>query len=408
MALDGWLGVLGERNFRLYFIGRVTSFLGTGMVPVALAFAVLGQGRSTSDVGYVLGAETVPLVGFILIGGVVADRVSRRKLMLGSDVLRSLAQGGMAAWLLVGHPPLWGFLVLEAFVGLGTAFFTPAMTALIPEVASDARLQQANSLNNLAMSGGTLVGPALAGILVATVGPGWAIAADAGSYMVSAACLGALRVQWVGVGQAESPVSQLVAGWRVFWSRTWLWAIVVQFAFFHLLAYAPFLVLGAVIARDSLGGAAAWGAILAAQGAGSVVAGILMLRVRLRRPLLVAELTVVASALPLLALALGASAFVVGVAAFAGGAGLGIFGPLWDTTMQREIPSHLLSRVSAYDWFGSLVFLPVGYALAGPLAGAIGSHTVLYLGAAYMAASCAVLLAMPSVVGIVHRADPVA
>lgn len=373
------------------------------MLPVALSFAVLARAGSARDVGFVLGAETLPLVLFLLIGGVVADRANRRVVMVTADVARAAAQAALAVWLLAGHPPLWGFLVLEALVGTGMAFFTPAMTGFIPEVTASEYLQQANALNGVAQWGGALVGPGLAGVLVATAGPGWAVAADAASYVVSSTCLALVRAGAPRRAPEGSFASQLRGGWQAFRQRTWLWAIVTQFSFFGLLVWPPFFVLGAVVAKESLGGAAAWGAILAAQGAGSVIAGALMLRIRPRRPLLAAESALFVWTAVLIALALRASAPVVGVCAFVSGAAFGTFGPLWDTTMQRELPPDVLSRASAYDWFGSFAFLPVGYAIVGSLAAALGTGGTLWLAAGWLVVSTMVVLAVPGVTRL--RAD---
>ena len=254
MRTDRRLGPLSSRDFRLFLVGRLTSFIGTGMLPVALAFAVLGRHGSTSEVGYVLGAETLPLVVFLLVGGAAADRLNRRVVMLSADVLRAVAQGVLAAWILVGRPPLWGFLVTQALVGTGNAFFTPAMTGLIPEVAPAETLQQANVLNSMAEWSGRFFGPALAGVIVATAGPGWAVGADAVTYFLSALCLAGLRVGWSGTAATESFVAQLRTGWRAFRSRTWLWSIVAQFSSYGFFVFAPFFVLGAVVAEPVPGG----------------------------------------------------------------------------------------------------------------------------------------------------------
>ncbi len=406
MRTDRRLGPLSSRDFRLFLVGRLTSFIGTGMLPVALAFAVLGRHGSTSEVGYVLGAETLPLVLFLLVGGAAADRLNRRVVMLSADVLRAVAQSVLAAWILVGHPPLWGFLLTQALVGTGNAFFTPAMTGLIPEVAPAESLQQANVLNSMAEWSGRLFGPALAGVIVATAGPGWAVGADAGTYLVSALCLAGLRVGWSGTAATEPFVAQLRTGWRAFRSRTWLWSIVAQFSSYGFFVFAPFFVLGAVVADQSLGGAAAWGTVLALQGLGSVLASVVMFRVRPRRPLLVAEVSLFGFALPMVALAARAPLAVVAPAAFVSGASIGVFGPLWDTTMQSQLPPAVLSRASAYDWFGSMVFLPLGYALAGTLARLLGIDGALYLGAGWLVLSTAVVISLPgvtSLVGVGHR-----
>ena len=403
MHSNRWLGVLSHRDFRLYFIGRATSFIGTGMIPVALSFAILGRGGSTTDVGLVLSADVFPLALFLLVAGVIADRLNRRAMMLGSDLLRCGAQAGLAYWLLTGRPPLWGFLVLEFTVGIGTAFFTPAMTGLIPQVTTPDTLHQANALNGAAQWGGTLVGPAIAGVLVATVGSGWAVAADAISYAIGAACLAGLRVGWVGATEGEpdeSLVRQLLAGWHAFRSRTWLWTIVAQFCTLGLLVFPPFFVLGAVVAKQSLGGAVSWGIVLACQGGGATIAAVLMLRIQPRRPMLVGEVAMLGWSLILIVLALRAPTPVVAVAGFVSGIGFGVFGPLWDTTMQRQLPPELLSRASAYDWFGSMVLLPIGFAIEGWVASLLGITGTLWLGAGWLVLTVAVVLAFPSVRGL--------
>jgi MFS family permease len=398
MRLGSWLGALHERNFRLYFIGQLTSAIGTGMAPVALAFAVLAlRHGSATDVGAVLTAETVPLVLFLLVGGVAGDRLGRRRMMLGADVLRAAAQTALAVWILVGHPPLWGFLLLSALVGTGMAFFMPALTGLIPEIVSRERLTQANALNGLTYSLGGIVGPAVAGVIVATASPGWAIAADALSYIVSVVSLAALRLGSVADMPSDSFLVQLRQGWTEFWSRTWLWAVVVVASVANLLMMAPYLVLGAVIAKASLGGATAWGTILGAQGAGAVVGGVAMLRIRFRRPLVAALVSLLIWPYPLLSLAYLAPVPVIAIGAFLGGASFAVFDAQWQTTMQREVPTEVLSRVSAYDWFGSLVFLPLGYVIVGPVAAVVGDHSVFITGSAFVLVAVATTLAIPAV-----------
>jgi len=398
MRLEKWLGALHERNFRLYFLGQLTSAVGTGMTPVALSFAVLALPHgSASDVGAVLAAETVPLVIFLLVGGVAGDRLGRRRVMLGADVLRASAQTALGAWILFGHPPLWGFLVLSALVGSGTAFFVPALTGLIPQIVPPERLRQANALNGLSFSIGGIVGPSVAGVIVATASPGWAILADALSYVISVASLAALRMGPATRTTPESFFAQLRRGWSEFWGRTWLWSIVVGASMFNLVTMAPYFIFGAVIAKESLGGATAWGTILGAQGAGAVLGGVTMLRVHIKRPLVAGALSLLVWPFPLLALAYTAPVPVIAIGAFLGGASFAIFDTQWQTTMQREVPSEVLSRVSAYDWFGSLVFLPLGYAIAGPVASVVGIRAVFFAGSTYMCAGVAAIVLVPSV-----------
>jgi predicted MFS family arabinose efflux permease len=407
------LGVLAERNFRLFITGYACSLAGAAMVPVALTFAVLQEGRSAADVGYVLAAEAVPLVCLVLIGGVIADRLSRRTVMIGSDLVRCASELLLAALLLTGSPPLWAFLVLAGVLGAGQAFFNPALTGLLPLISSPGRLQQANALSGTATSAAQIAGPAIAGVIVAAGGAGWAIATDGMTYAVSAACLALVRIPARAEHSDESFAAQLREGWAEFRSRSWLWVTVAQFSLFNVFTYAPFMVLGAVIADRALGGAAAWGVILAAQGAGSVIGGLTVLRTRTRRPLVAAILGMACFALPAALLAARAPAAAIAAAAAVSGAGLAVCDTLWSTALQQHVPAAVLSRVSAYDWLGSIAFVPLGYALAGPLASTIGIAATLWLGAGWAVAGGAAALAFRSVrslrasPGKGHPGDPV-
>lgn len=389
--------MLSERNFRLFFTGYTASLVGSAMVPVALTFAVLDQGDGTAGVGYVLAADTIPLVALLLLGGVVADRFPRRVSMLGADIVRFISEAVLAVLLLVSSPPLWALMVLAGVLGAGQAFFNPAMTGLMPEMVSAARLQQANALRGIATSTGQIVGPSLAGIIVAAGGAGWAIAIDSATYAVSAACLLRLHIPARPDRGRSSLLSQLTDGWREFRSRTWLWLIVAQWAAFNALCFAPFMVLGAVVARDRLGGAGPWGAILAVFGAGSILGGLVAVRLQPRRPLITATVGAATFGLPVTLIALPAATILVALAAGVAGIGLSVFDTLWQTTLQREVPSEALSRVSAYDWFGSAAFVPVGYILVGPLTAILGVRTTLLFAAALAAASCTAVLTSRSV-----------
>jgi hypothetical protein len=264
-------------------------------------------------------------------------------------------------------------------------------------VSSPDRLQQANSLLNIGIWLGALIGPALAGLVVAGAGAGWAVVADAGSYAVSGVCLALLRVGWSRrEGPSEHVFSEMATGWREFRSRTWLWAIVGQTGLWFMWVYAPFLTLGAVEARSRLGGAGVWGGILTSWGVGMTVATLATVRLRPARPLRVAELAFLAWILPVVALAGRAPVWLIAVAAFLGGCGQGVFAPLWDTTLQQTIPADVLSRVSAYDWLGSFGLLALGYVVVGPLARLITARGVLLLGAGIFAVVTALVLALPS------------
>jgi MFS family permease len=394
---NGRFGCLGERNFRLFFTAYATSIVGSAMVPVALTFAVLNGHHHVSAVSYVLAAETVPLVLFLMLGGVIADRISRPVVMVGADVLRCLSECVLAVLLFTGSPPVWAIAILAAVLGAGQAFFNPAMTGLMPEIVAPTGLQQANALRATASASGQVVGPAVAGIIVAVGGAGWAIAIDAATYAVSAACLLGLEIPARPAAAGASMLGELVEGWNAFRSRTWLWAIVAQFAAFNALCFAPFMVLGAVVARDRLGGAAAWGIILAGFGAGSVIGALLSTRVHPHRPLVVATFGAAAFAIPVALVAIPAPTALIALGAGLAGLGLSIFGTLWETSLQQHVPGELLSRVSAYDWFGSVAFVPIGYVITAPLASILGLRAALFFAATWAVASCVAVLLTPSV-----------
>jgi len=395
MGSSQWLTPLRERNFRLFFIGQTASQIGSGMAPVAIVFAVLAHGTA-SDVGYVLAAETVPLVILLLVGGVVGDRMSRRTLMLRADALRTAAECALGLWVLLGRPPLWGFMVLAALMGVGQAFFSPALTGIVPQMLGDDTLQQGNALNGISGSSGGVIGPAMAGVIVAVWSPGWAILIDGVTYLLSVVSLALIRIDWQSVEQSEPFIALLRQGWREFWSRTWLWVIVIEFSLVNAL-FASFLVLGPVVAKQSLGGATAWGTILAAGGVGSVIGGIVMLKIHPRRPLLIATLSTLVFPVPLFLVADHSPTVLISLVSLLAGGFVTVFSVQWSTTLQREVPTEVLSRVSAYDWFGSLALMPLWMALVGPVAAGIGiSRTLVASGAVMMALVVAVLF-VPSV-----------
>lgn len=397
------LGPLRERDFRLFFTGHSVSLLGDGMAPLALAFAVLGLTGSVSDLGFVLAARTVATVAALLVGGVVADRVSRRSVLLASDVVRFTSQGAVAALLITGHAQVWHLIVLQAVFGAASGFFFPALTGLLPSIVSEPRLQDANALRGLAASGGEIVGPLVAGTLVATVGSGWALAADAATFGVSVVFLARVRAPAHAASVPQSFVRDLLDGWSEFRSRTWLWSGVLAAGVGNM-AFAGFIVLGPAISKESLGGPGAWALILAAFNVGALVGGLTAIKLRPQRPFFAALLAYLAIPVPFVLLALHLPAPAVAAGAFASGVGLLLGNTLWETTLQRQIPRAALSRVTAYDWFGSLAFQPIGFALVGPLSAAFGASGTLWLAAALMLAVTCAVLSLPSVRGL--RSNP--
>lgn len=387
---------LRERQFRLLFTGQIISLLGDAITGVALAFAVLDLTGSASDLGYVFAAKTVPLVTFLLVGGVFADRLPRRAVMLGADVVRFGAQGAVALLILTHHAQIWQIVILQALSGTASAFFNPASTGLTPMTVSPERLQQANALRGLSMASTGIIGSVISGVLVASIGAGWALAIDAASFAVSAFFLAQLQLPAHVTLPPQSFLSDLREGWREFSSRTWVWVIVVAASIGNMMS-SCFVVLGALLAKTSLGGPGAWAAILASMGIGSLVGGGISLRVRLRRPLFFGSSLLGLAALPLGLLAVRAPIALIAAGALLSGAGTMIFNSLWETSLQRHVPAAALSRVSAYDWFGSLAFQPVGLVIAGPAAAAIGVSTTLWIATGGVLLMAGLAVVTPSV-----------
>jgi MFS family permease len=377
VRLPSDLDVLRLRDFRLVFSAALVSLVGDGVVPVALAFAVLDLTGSATDLGIVLAARTIALVASLLVGGVVADRVGRRMVMVSADLVRLVTQGAIGVLLVGGDATVAEIAVSQVLLGAASGFFNPASSGLIPAVAGE-RLQQANALRGMAMAAGNIAGPAIAGVLVVTTGPGWALLIDAASYGASAVLLARVRRDDPRPASAKHFLADLRDGFTEVRSRTWVWSIIAVFSLVNTLA-AAFPVLGALTAKRHLGGAAAWAAILAFRAVGWLIGSTTLLRLRPQRPLLVATLTGMITALPTLLLAVPAPLVLLVIVALISGIGSMVFNTLWETTLQQHIPASARSRVSSYDWFGSIALQPIGYALIGPLATGIGVSAALYL-----------------------------
>jgi MFS family permease len=366
------------------------------MSSVALAFAVLGSGGNATDLGYVFAAGVVPQVIFMLSGGVIADRVGRRPVMLGADTLRCAAQSVLAALLLAAAPPIWVIATLNGLLGTGEAFFSPALGALTPDIAPADQLGDANALITLAQSVAKISGPALAGILIAVTSPGLVIACDAGSYGVSVLALSLLRLPRAAA-VITSPLRDLADGWREFRGRTWLWVTTLQFTLFNLFTWAPYLLLGPVLARDYLGGARAWGFVVAAGAAGAIGASAALVGRRPRRPLVVSVAGTFGYPMPCLLLALHAPVAAVAAGALAAGAGGAVCGTLAGTVQQQQVPAGMRARVQAFSLTGSFALGSAGFAIIGPVAAVVGPGRLLGFAAAWGLLAPAVVLAVPAV-----------
>ncbi|MCU1537838.1 MAG: transporter [Humibacillus sp.] len=412
MRLSRSLGALGDRRFAWYFTARTVSTAGSVMVPVALAFAVLDIDTSPGALAQVLGVRTLALVLFLLVGGVVSDRFSRIAVLQVAHVLTCLTQG-LAAWLIIsGDATLTQVTVIEGVNGAVSAFTMPAMMGIVPLVVERSRLQQANALLSFSRSSLGILGPAVAGILVVGVGPGWALAVDACTYVVAVVCLSRVQLQRSAVGadgtvaNRRSMVSELREGWSEFTSRQWLWVIVVVFGVTNAIAVGVIGVLGPLVATttDAIG-EAGWGLVLSAEAVGTVLMTLVMLRLHLARPLRAGMLACTALAVPMLLLGVAPAVLPVAVGFFLAGAASEVFSVGWTTALHEHIPIDVLSRVSSYDALGSFVAMPVGTFVYGWLATTVDLETLLVASAACYAVISLSALLSPSVRSL-RRAQP--
>lgn len=365
--------------FRWLVIGRTMSFLGSSMAPIALAFAVLDLSGSAASLGIVLAARSIPMVALMLIGGVVSDRFSRSQVLVISNTLTGLTQLIAATMLITGTAEVWSLAVIEAVNGVVVAFTLPAMQSVIPMVVDGDNLQQTNALLSFSRHGMFIIGPSVAGLMVVSVGSGWAIAVDGVAYLVSAFCMSRLRLRAVSRETATSMLADLREGWGAFVSRQWVWVIVLSFGLLNMIHVGVLNTLGPVIAKETIG-EGAWGVVLSAEAIGFLLMTLVLLRVHLRLPLLYGMIGEFVLCAPMVVLGVDPAALPLIVMMFLGGLGGEVFGIGWSTAMHENIPEAMQSRLWSYDAFGSFVAIPIGQLLAGPLAELFGAQTVAVAG----------------------------
>jgi MFS family permease len=385
------------RDFRLLFCAQTTSVFGDFLVPVAIAFGVLEISGSGAALGLVFAAALLPSIPLYLVGGIFADRARRRSVMLAADLVRALSQGVLATLLIAGQAEVWHFVVLQSVRGAASAFFGPALTGLLPEIVRPAHLQAANALQSLTQATAAIIAPAISGVLVAFLGAGWALAIDAGTFAVSALFLAMLRPAALQRRlELSGMAAELAEGWHAFSERSWLWLSIGFFALFNVFAYAPFMVLGPLIADRSLEGAPAWGTVLAASGVGSLVGGLVALGLQPTRPLRLAIALFALYGLQTTALAVPAPVVVLAGAAMVGSFGITVANTLRETVLQQRVPQDVISRVSSYDWL-SYSFAPLGYIIVGLAVDSIGPAPLLAAATVWIVAMSILVASLPAV-----------
>src|SRR5580692_2421863 len=384
--------LFGYRDFVLLLAERFLAPAAFGFSLVGVSFAVLDATGSTAELSYVLAAQIVPSLIFTLLGGVIADRMPPQRVIIAANIMIALGEGTFGILVLAGHPQLWQMILLEALTGTGMAIFYPASQALLPRVVPAEQLQQASALSRMAMNAGQMGGAVIAGVCVAAFGPGWALAA-CGIGMIGTVPL-LLRIRAVAVEREHHSgmLSDLRDGWSEFRSHTWLWVIVAQFGVIMMAWYGAFEVLGPVVAKTHLGGPAAWGVIAAAESVGLIVGGLVSLRFTPRRPMLFIVLIGGAIAISPVSLAMLWPLPVVCLASFGLGITMEIMMVQWTVALARRIPPERLARVSSYDALGSVMAMPVGALVAGPIAAVVGVSVTQYGAAALIIVATALAL----------------
>jgi MFS family permease len=384
---------LRSRNFRLLWLSQSASVIGDALVIVAIGLYVTRLTGNPADVGVVLAAYSLPLVLFVLLGGVVADRLPRQVVMLVADTVRGLLHGTLAVLIASGVVRVWHMVVIGVLFGTAEAFFQPAYTGLVPQTVDEPDIQAAQALGGVSREVASFASPALATALVLGVGGAAAFGLDALTFAFSAVLLARVHPRARGaVAMRRTVIAELREGWVAVRERSWLWATIAAFSASLLLALAPFFVLGASVAREVYGSDAVFGLTNAAWGVGTAAGAVVGSWWRPHRPVLAGMLAGLSWPGAITLYAVGPPLPVLYAAMAAAGVGIGLFGVWWETAIAQRIPAHLLSRVSAWDWLGSIAPLSVGYLFVGSVAGELGAVPVLFVGGLLGVAACSLAL----------------
>ncbi len=392
------LAAMQDRNFRWFFLARAITMIAGSMSSIALAFAVLEIDNDARSLSFVLAAFTVSNIVFVLFGGVIADRLPRALIIQACYVVDILSIGTIAALLFTGNATIPLLVVLSIVNGASTAFVLPAMQGIIPQLTTPEHLQQANAMLSFVRSAVTIGGPIIAGILVATAGPAWAMVVQAVGWVIAIPVLALVKLPPPSHAGGTTMFHDLRIGWREFWSRPWLWTIVLAFMVMNAIHVGAWGVVGPYIAKNNdLLGITGWGWVVSAEGAGVLLMTLLLMWFPLRRPLRYGMIGMAAFAIPVTILGLHPAIVLLAMAAFIAGAGAEVFSTGWNLAMMENIPGEKLSRVSSYDMLGSFVVMPIGTLIYGWLITHADPATVLVTSGAIYAVIALITLLVPSV-----------
>ncbi|WP_136033957.1 MFS transporter [Microbacterium sp. PF5] len=392
------LAAMQDRNFRWFFLARAITMITGSMSSIALAFAVLEIDNDARSLSIVLAAFTVSNIVFVLFGGVIADRLPRALIIQSCYVVDILSIGAMAALLFTGTATVPLLAILSVVNGASTAFVLPAMQGIIPQLTTPEHLQQANAMLSFVRSAVTIGGPVIAGVVVAAAGPAWAMVVQAAGWLVAIPVLALVKLPPPAAEGGTTMFHDLRIGWHEFWSRSWLWTIVLAFMIMNAIHVGAWGVVGPYIAKnDDRLGITGWGWVLSAEGVGVLLMTLLLMWVPLRRPLRYGMIGMAAFAIPLTVLGVHPGVVLLAMAAFLAGAGAEVFATGWNLAMMENVPGEKLSRVASYDMLGSFVVMPIGTLVYGWLITQADPATVLIASGAVYGTIALATLAVPSV-----------
>ncbi len=376
--------VLRHRDYRFLWLAQSSSVIGDNIVLVALALFVVGKTGSATDLGLVLAAQSLPLVTFLLVGGVWADRLPRHLVMIATDLVRFALHALLAVLIFSGDVQIWEVVVIEMLFGAAEAFFRPAANGLLPQTVPESDIQQATALTTMSENVAGFAGPALATALVLGAGAGWAFALDAATFLLSAAFLTQVRPRRRGLRDGVASETERGSVWeairvgaREVRAHAWVWATLASFCVALFCGVAPWFVLGPGVAREQYGHISVYGFAEASLGLGTIVGSLIGLGWRPRFPMRLAMIAALLWPVAGILFAAGVTLVVVVPATVIGGVGVALFDVWWLTALAERIPPGKLSRVTSYDWMVSLGLLPIGFVVAGPLANALGAVDVM-------------------------------
>lgn len=392
------LAAMQDRNFRWFFLARAITMIAGSMSSIALAFAVLEIDNDARSLSIVLAAFTVSNIVFVLFGGVIADRLPRALIIQACYVVDILSIGTIAALLFTGTATIPLLVVLSIVNGASTAFVLPAMQGIIPQLTTPEHLQQANAMLSFVRSAVTIGGPIIAGILVASAGPAWAMVVQAAGWVIAIPVLALVKLPPPAHAGGTTMFHDLRIGWHEFWSRSWLWTIVLAFMVMNAIHVGAWGVVGPYIAKNNdLLGITGWGWVVSAEGVGVLLMTLLLMWFPLRRPLRYGMIGMAAFAIPLTILGLHPAVVLLAMAAFIAGAGAEVFSTGWNLAMMENVPGEKLSRVASYDMLGSFVVMPIGTLVYGWLITHVDAATVLVASGVIYAVIALITLLVPSV-----------